>query len=57
MPAEEAEQATSPKASELPYMEVPPIEERVPVDGLVGAVKEKETRYKLKAAVEDEEGA
>ena len=45
MPAEVVEQAAPPKASELPYMEVPPIEERMQIDEPIGTVKEKETRY------------
>ena len=37
-------------------MEVPPIEEKILVTKQLRAIKEKEVRYKLKAAVKDDDG-
>ena len=55
-PAEVVEQSVPPKTVELPYMEVPPIEEKILVAEHLRAIREKEVRYKLEAAIEDDNG-
>ena len=57
MPMEVIEPPVPPKTVELPYMEVLPIEEKVPVAERLRAIREKQVQYKLKVAVEDDDGA
>ena len=56
-PSETVKPPVTPKPVELPYMGVPPIEEKIPVAERLKAIREKEVKYKLKAAVEDDDGA
>ena len=56
MPTEVVELLVPPKTVELPYMEVLPIEEKILVAERLRAIREKEVRYKLKVAVEDDDG-
>ena len=50
-PSETVKPPVTPKTVE------PPIEEKLPVAERLRAIREKEVRYKLKAAVEDDDGA
>ena len=55
-PSETVKPPVTPKPGELPYMEVPPIEEKLLIAERLRAIREKEVKSKLKAAVEDNDG-